>query len=215
MPHGDRTLFFATRSDLAVPIKNVESHLKVRYYHVSFPERPVFATYDSILDDPDLGVCHSGRTAERQYLVMKVATKLKVNEIPQKSGGDPVEIIKTLAPGIHVGKLKPPDPHAQIIGSRFEMANQLLNPDSITMDFGGVYKDLGVVRGTMATISESQDSRELYKAFQGAFRRAFKKIDMYYIGPEALSLAHEGLRLLPNGWGSPKEYDANRWLPRE
>jgi hypothetical protein len=84
--------------------------------------------------------------------------------------------------------------------------DQLANPDSVTLNPGGIWNEDVVLEGGITTASDSPISQALMKRFQVAINKTFTKVKGYYVGPKALALLEEGKRLT-RAVQSPTESD--------
>jgi hypothetical protein len=89
-------------------------------------------------------------------------------------------------------------------GYRYSI-DQLENPDSVSLHTGGRVADR-LVAGQLGTATNEQKSDKIYSVLKNLIERKFTKIKSYYVGPEALGLLEDGIRLTPTH-KSPKEYD--------
>lgn len=94
----------------------------------------------------------------------------------------------------------------QIDGSQRSTIDQLLNPDSVTFTAAGIFGEEVVLQGRIATASDSKRSQELMKLFSVAFRKNFKKVKAYWIGPDAQLVLDSGKRLT-SAVQSPSDFD--------
>jgi hypothetical protein len=128
-----------------------------------------------------LGIIKSeGRKVfEKAYLVFDAATELKVREIPQRKGG--------------------------VLYS----ADLEANPTGFGFRPGGLFEGRCLIRGSVGTATGDPVSIALCRAFAREVRRGFTKIHSYYVGPEAVRLLDEGMRLAI-GVGSSPNSDLKR-----
>ena len=84
--------------------------------------------------------------------------------------------------------------------------DQLLNPDTVTFQHGGLYDDNIFLYGSVGTASDSEASVKLYRLFSSALAKAFVKVQAAYVGPEALAMLRRGCRLTI-GAQSPSKFD--------
>jgi len=85
--------------------------------------------------------------------------------------------------------------------------DQKENPDSIIFKPSGIFKEKILVGGFVGTISDTEFSLKLYKAFSMLIKKNFKKrIGNFYVGEKALMNLHQGWRLVTDD-KSPIEYD--------
>lgn len=91
-------------------------------------------------------------------------------------------------------------------GVEFFPVDQLVNPDTVELNPGGIWKADILLEGRVATVSSSPASQELMKLFQKAIKKHFTKIRAFYVGPEAHSMLKAGKRLTI-AEQSPREFD--------
>jgi len=185
---------FATRSDLEPNLRSIDTARRLKYVELRqystnsdgapfvVPHKsPQFEEHDSLLNVPSLGTNATGdHITGQDYLIVDKDTEIRFESVLQRKGG------------IHY------------------FVTQLLNPISITFSPGGLYQDRYLICGHIATISEHPKSIELYKAFRKSLTKSFKKIGSYNVGPEALHLMDQGVRMITMGVDEPPEYDLRR-----
>lgn len=186
-----QTHIFATRSDLEPGIRFVESQRQLKYVALCLysvgnrgtwivvpHESPQFETYDSLLAVDHLGVNLTGQQITGDdYLIADSPTEIKIEAVKQRKGG------------VHY------------------FVDQLQNPASICFRPGGLYENECLISGNIGTASEHPESINLYRQFTRAIAKGFKKIGNYYVGPAALRLLDEGMRLVTMGIDEPTGYD--------
>lgn len=84
--------------------------------------------------------------------------------------------------------------------------DQLANPNSVTIAFGGLLDTDTLLSGRIATASNSPVSQSIIKLFHATIKRSFVKVQAFYVGPESLSILRRGGRLTI-GKHSPAEFD--------
>jgi hypothetical protein len=84
--------------------------------------------------------------------------------------------------------------------------DQLINPHSITLSHGGLFRPDVLLSGRVSTASESAVSKTLYRAFTTAIAKRFVRIRAFWVGPQAEALLHQGCRLTDSA-DSSTEYD--------
>jgi len=84
--------------------------------------------------------------------------------------------------------------------------DQLDNPDTITFTPGGVWKEDILLHGGIGTASQSKTSEALMKRFRTIVKKAFVKVQAFYVGPQAFELLRRGKRLTISAQ-SPQEFD--------
>jgi hypothetical protein len=84
--------------------------------------------------------------------------------------------------------------------------DQLLNPKTVTFTPAGLWGENVVLNGRVATVSDSVEAQQLMKRFSSAFKKRFRKVRAFLVGPGAYALLTEGKRLTA-AVQSPREYD--------
>lgn len=172
-----QTMFFAMYEDIKQIFQDIEKTINIRYYMAGLLNDNHIPTYNSIFDVPNIGMASFGDwNRVDRYLILKSTRTLSVQEIRQRTG-----------------ELK-------------FAVDQMVNHKSIEFKLGGVYKDNVIVAGRIATISEDEESIEMYKLFSKKIKKAFKKIGTFYVGKIAEDKMKEGWRLVTNE-KLPREYD--------
>lgn len=85
----------------------------------------------------------------------------------------------------------------------------LENPHTVDLSCGGLLEGQRLIAGQVGTITTGKPAEEIYALFAKVIRRKFEKIKSYYVGPEAVELLDNGLRLTPTA-KSPETYDLVR-----
>jgi len=73
--------------------------------------------------------------------------------------------------------------------------DQLVNPDTVVLNPGGVWRGDILLYGRVATVSGSAESQRLMRRFRAAIRSGFRQVRAFWVGPEALRMLHSGKRL--------------------
>jgi len=87
--------------------------------------------------------------------------------------------------------------------------DQLANPHTVILRCGGPIDGQRLIAGQIGTVSKEGQAAGLYSLFAKLVRRKFEKIKSYYVGPEAVRLLDQGVRLTPTE-KSPETYDLVR-----
>jgi hypothetical protein len=164
----NQTLFYATAQDLSGVLSSLEAQKNLQYTLAGMFDSKELQTYLSFRDIPDLGrAVHRSAVANQQYLVSLNGTVERIQDVPQHSGGV-----------LFAVSLK-------------------LNEDSIVFSPGGRYRDDVLLYGMIGTLSPppSVASKNLYTFVAKTFRKDFKKVREYFVGPQALDLMASGVRL--------------------
>jgi hypothetical protein len=174
----NQTLFYATAQDLSGVLSSLEAQKELQYTLAGLFKSKELQTYLSYRDIPDLGrAFHRSAVANCRYLLSPKGTAMRVEDVPQYSGG----ILFSVS-------LK-------------------LNEDSIAFSPGGRYGNDVILYGMAGTLSPpSPASKSLYSFVAKGFRKDFKRVREYFVGPEALDLMAGGVRLAMDAT-SPPEFD--------
>jgi hypothetical protein len=176
-------LFFGLKDDLLNVIKLIEEKIKLKYTLTGNFEWNRFQgikSFDTIVDIPKLGIADSKQSTTSDSYL--------VNE-----RGTPIEIRTIDKSGI-----------------KRIMIDQLENPDTILLTPGGTWNENTILSGRISTVSETKISQELMKRFMNVIKKAFIKVNAYWVGPEALLLLNEGKRLACASIDSPPEFDLKK-----
>ena len=177
----NQILFYATAQDLSRVLSSLEAHKDLQYTPAGLfdsKELQELQTYFSYRDIPDLGrAFHRSAVSNRRYLVSLKEAALRIRDVPQNSGG--------VLFAVDLG----------------------LNEDSIAFSPGGRYRNDVMLYGMIGTVSPpGVASKNLYTFVAKGFRENFKKVREYFVGPEALDLMANGVRLAMDAT-SPPEFD--------
>jgi hypothetical protein len=161
------TKIFATRSDLISGIEQIESQRELYYANTDFDKPEDLKALESLQDCQEIGYNTTGKyITGLTFLVVDRKYNFNIEKIKQNKGGYLYSI------------------------------DQSNNPYSIMFQPGGMYNETCLIRGTIATISDAKESRELYRFFSKTIIKNCKRIKGWYIGPEAMKLAKSGTRLI-------------------
>lgn len=174
---GKQILFFATASDIATLIEELEASYSVKYYEMGLFDFEPDKSYDSAFEVSNIGHSRSGDwNSDLRLMMVPKGSSLIVREVFQKKGGIKYAV----------------DP--------------LENQTSICFQFGGVYKDGILIGGSCSTLFISDFSLDIFNFFSSRLKKEFKKIGAFYVGRMAEERLKEGWRLVTDA-KSPKEYD--------
>lgn len=171
------THFFATKEDLLKAIEPAEQKRSLKYVLTGLLDTSALEVYQTVAAIPGLGTAtHESAICGACYLVSDRHAAIINHKRPQNAGG-----------------------------VRYEVS-QLGNPATITFQPGGLFGGTALLYGRVATVSEDPISKEIYRLFTSAIRKAFIKVKRDYIGPEAKVLWEAGMRLT-QAVQSPREFD--------
>jgi hypothetical protein len=171
-------LFFATADDLLPVFERVETKHHLAYTLCGLFTSSKFQSFSSGAALPSLRVpaVHPNAIAGAQYLVTPAGQSPVIREVTQNGGGVRYAI------------------------------DQLVNPDSITIQSGGIYPPDILLHGRVATISSTVFATQVQRAFSSAVGKLFQHIRAFYVGSQAHELWRTGYRLTHSA-KSPREYD--------
>jgi hypothetical protein len=176
----NQTMFYATALDLSSVLSVLEAAKPIQYTTTGLFETKVPQTYSSFTGIPDFGrAIHPTAVANPSYLLSMQGTQIRTREIPQKAGGVLFAV------------------------------DQAENPDSVVFRPGGRYGNAVILYGTIGTVSQSSESKDLYNFCMKAFRKGFLRQQEFLVGPEAREVWNAGVRLTI-GASSPVEFDLKR-----
>jgi hypothetical protein len=131
----NQILFYATAQDLSGVLSSLEAQKGLQYTLAGMFDTKELQTYSSYRDIPDLGrAFHRSAVANRQYLVSLKGAVLRIQDVPQYSGGILFAV------------------------------DLMLNGDSIVFSPGGRYSNDVMLYGMIGTLSPppSVASKNLY-----------------------------------------------------
>lgn len=83
-----QTHIFATRSDLELGLRLIESQRSLKYVVLQLYKSPEYQTYPSLLEVDRLGINTTGQhTTGVHCLIVDVATEVEIRAVPQRKGG--------------------------------------------------------------------------------------------------------------------------------
>ena len=158
--------FFAAEGDLAPVFDAVESTSALQYVWASMCDTSDVLRLRTYQEIPRIGIASSGDSnSEPFWLVADTAVTISVEAIPQKQGG-----------------------------TRY-VADQWMNPQTVVLTLGGVFKDIAVIPGEVSTCTTDPDSRRLLERFRKEIPKRFVRIQSYWVGPQAEKFLNDGYRL--------------------
>lgn len=169
---------FATKADLIPVLKLTESQRKIKYVRYDIYKSPDIPIYESLLNYKNIGINTTGdHNSGEIFLIMDKDNTVKFEKTNN------------------------------ILGVTKYSVNQTVNPDSVTFQPGGLFKNRFLICGHIGTSSDSVISSELLKQFSKIIKKGFKRVRSYYVGENAIELLKSGLRLITMGIDEPTEYD--------
>jgi len=188
-----RIQFFARKEDILSAAARVESVGPVRYVKYGQIVGSDAPTYASIADIGDLGnAAYDSASACAKYLVYRPEVPFKLRPLKTLTAEDNertyIEILDVQIP------VKPGGLTQKVGKPRFAI-DQLINPDCVVVNPGGIWNGNVLLRGELSTVSGTQISRDLFSRFSRAIKSQFTPMRSYYVGPGALEFLRAGNRL--------------------
>lgn len=174
---------YITPDDVISLAQHVESGCPLQYMQTGNFTAPPNERFLRCEDIPNIGLSSNNQSAfSATYLTVPFDAQINIRQLPGVGGV-----------------------------TRF-LVDQLINPDSILFQPAGPWKDDFVIEGTISTVSDTAIAQDLMKRFRAAFKPCgFKKLDRYYLGPQAFQMFEEGKRLVQHE-KAPPEYDLRQIL---
>jgi hypothetical protein len=170
-------LFYATKADLLQIFAVAEASTLLKYARTGRYAQPQPPIFASGASIPELGTADNDASiACDSYLVLDRSTDAQVRPVQERDG------------------------------TTSFFVDQLINPDSIVITAGGIRAPGVLLSGRIGTASDSPRSQALMKLFAGPFRKRFRRVKAFWVGPDALIELERGTRLTMAA-GSPAEYD--------
>jgi hypothetical protein len=189
--------FYATKEDLLAVTGLFESGTRVKYVRFGTVTKLPPESFGTAAEIPNLGNanhpsavgCHKFLVCDAKEMIrprrLKTLTELDVNQTAFVVDERPL---------------------MALIGVDRFAIDQLDNPDTITFTPGGVWKEDILLHGGIGTASQSKTSEALMKRFRTIVKKAFVKVQAFYVGPQAFELLRRGKRLTISAQ-SPQEFD--------
>jgi hypothetical protein len=168
--------FFALRDDLVPVLDAAERIFDVKYVLAGMFESSSYEIFNHGRDIPNLGEAEAASAVSCACYLVTMRAT-------------PVNV----------------EPRRTIDGQRY-CINQRINRDSITFSPGGLWREDILLYGRVATISASDLAQELLKGFGGPIMQQFRKVNAFYVGPQAFEMLEAGKRLT---WAeqTPRDHD--------
>jgi hypothetical protein len=175
-----RRFFFGTRADLLPGLRAVEEAETLAYVVYEMRDDTRFTVLSALSADPGVGYNTGGGVlGSPTYLVFRRGEVPAPESVPQRRGDTKYIIYPT--------------------------------PDCLILRCGGLHAPTGaLVAGELQHLVEPEPSRggiELFRLFSRELLRGFKRVGLYWVGPEALEGLRAGQRLVTIDVRSPREYD--------
>ncbi len=168
--------FYVLKEDLVKILKSIESNFDIKYAEAGLMNERV-SSIDSLASVEGIGnVDYGDWNHNKKYLLLSKSKSLQIREIPQKKGGIKYAI------------------------------DQMKNEDSVVFYFGGLYKDDAIIASKIATISNTEFTKNIFKYISNYIKKNFKNVRGFYVSSGSLEKAKNGIRLTTDTNGS-LDYD--------
>ena len=161
---------YALGDDFLKILAAIEEKVSIKYTRTGHIDVPEVTSYAHFSDLTDLGTT-SAITAQTSpsYLVCNASQVVNLRRIDLNNG----EVRYTV--------------------------DQLVNPDSVVFQAGGLWSENVLLSGRIVTNFDSSESQTLMKMFAREIRKSFKKVRAYWVGTKALEMLDAGKRLTISG----------------
>lgn len=173
-----RIFFFATPADIVPVLRRYESNAPLKFVEMGTLTYPDRLIYLEASQVPNQGVAtHETGSRSQGYMVSHQDTKNHMSTSITNKG------VK-----------------------RWNLFNSD-NEETVILSTGGKWKDM-LLPGIMDTLHDTPVAQQLMKWFLAALKaEGFTKVDMYWMGKEALEMLKAGKRLSTTAEQSPPEFD--------
>jgi hypothetical protein len=180
-----RIYFFATPKDAAELLRKYDEIEPLKYVECGQFENPNPPIYLEGRQIPNLGISSTSTGSQStSYLVSSQSTKSNIERFMDS------------------------------LGNTRWMVHNGNNEDSVILTTSGIWNNSILLAGNMSTLHETSQAQQLMRRFQSVLKKSdFIKIDMWWVGSEALERLRSGWRLATAAAESPPEY--NLLLPEE
>jgi len=158
--------FFATANDLIPGFRRFEKARAVQYVLTGHFDSPKPTVFTAGEALPELGRAAVGDASSvPAFLVLTRDAPVAFREIPQGSGGTVFAI------------------------------DQLRNPDSTVFRAGGIKEESVLISGEIATTGVTSGALELHRLMVRTVTKGFRRVQSFWLGPEAFAMLDAGARL--------------------
>jgi hypothetical protein len=174
-----RIHFFATKGDIEPVLQLFEAGGRMRFALNVNSTRPPGADYLSVSEIPNVGFSsHRSGVGSDQYIVSALDSPISPRKFQGASGETRYA---------------------------YDHSNW---PGSVVVGFGGLWLGETLLPGIVDTLHDTPEAQALMKRFLKSLKQeSFKKVDIYWIGREAMEMLKSGKRLATAAHESPPEYD--------
>lgn len=171
-------MFIAADTDLYPVLEEVERKYPIKYVLYEYLPMPEFTSYQSYVEIPDLGVSSTDSLmGSNAYFIFP--KEAKINYMPVEW------------------------PNNEIVFA----FDHILNPDSVCLTPGGMWKDEAVIAGEISSIYSDGFVKQIATVFRRKMKKTFyARVGVFWIGYCAKARYLEGKRLT-NSTRSPRAYD--------
>jgi hypothetical protein len=173
-----RRFFFATRADLLPGLLAAEERTPLAFVRDETRDDGRFTVLDALSQYPELGLTTSRDSiSSPRYLVFRQGAVPEPRAIPQLRGGVKYAIAAT--------------------------------PESAILRCGGLHVESGALLAgeLQQSLNANGPGKAIFRLLARELFRAFTRVRLYAVGPEALDRVRAGRRLVTIGLGSPPAYD--------
>lgn len=173
-----RIFFFATPADITPALKRFEANAPLKFIEGGTLLDPNPPIYFEASQLPNIGIAtHETGSQSQGFLVSHRDTKNVLRPYTMRNGE-----------------------------KRWSLDNGS-NEETVILTMAGLWKDM-LLPGIMNTLHDTSVAQQLMKWFLAALKaEGFTKVDLYWMGKEALEMLKAGKRLSMTAEQSPPEFD--------
>ncbi|MDH7973310.1 hypothetical protein QH494_14060 [Sphingomonas sp. AR_OL41] len=174
-----RILFFATPADISPVLQHFEANAPLKFVEMGTLTTPNRAIYleSALIPNPGIATHETG-SLSRGYMVSYQGTKNHMDSSVTRKGE-----------------------------RRWNLFNSD-NEETVILSLAGFWKTGTLLPGIMDTLHQTPAAQQLMKWFLAALKQeGFTKIDLWWLGREALEMLKAGKRLTKTAEQSPPEFD--------
>jgi hypothetical protein len=176
---GKRIYFFATKQDLELIIRLIESQKSILYVKGGLFDSPKVVMYESFLEFEDFGINKIGKATngDMMFFIMPKNSEIVVRTVPQENGGTKY--------GIDAWK----------------------NIGAVNFIPSGFYDENTLIAGQFTYSHDDQNGLDLFNFIKKTIQKNSKQVGYARVCPDAMEFMKNGGRMVTMGIDSPSGYD--------
>jgi hypothetical protein len=174
-----RIFFFATPIDAAALLDRFEDNAPLKFIEMGNLETPSRETHTKSSKIPNIGIStNETGSGSKSYLVTYRDSEVHINNFIGTYGEN-----------------------------RWSLSNGE-NENTVILTLAGIWRTGTLLPGNMSTLHETKQAQKLMRSFLSSLEKErFIKIELWWVGPEAMKMLKNGKRLSTTAQQSPSDYD--------